>query len=87
MAVEEYTLDKPIWTNADFEIMGWHDATVWAMAVVSDDFELIFDIDYILRWIDPVPPDPSFSFWVSPATLVFEGVQTLRWKWTWGIYR
>lgn len=75
---EKYELEKPVWTAADFEVMGWHDATIWSMAVVGEKFELLFDIDYILRWVHPVPPEQYFSFWVSPATLVFEGVQNIK---------
>lgn len=74
----KYNLEKPIWTNADFAVMGWHDATIWAMAVVNDNFEFLFDIDYILQWVHPIPPETYFSFWVSPATLVFEGVQNIK---------
>ena len=76
--VEDYILEKQVWTDADFETMGWHDATIWAMAVISDDFELVFDIDYILRWVHPIPPEQYFNFWVSPATLVFPGVQNIK---------
>ena len=76
--VEKYKLEKPVWTAADFEVMGWHDATIWSMAVVGEQFELLFDIDYILQWVHPVPPEQNFSFWVSPATLVFEGVQNVN---------
>jgi hypothetical protein len=76
--VEECELEKPVWTHDDFDVMGWHDATIWAMAVISDDFELLFDIDYILRWVHPIPPEQYFSFWVSPATLVFEGAQNIN---------
>lgn len=76
--VDEYEIEKTVWTDADFDVMGWHDATIWAMAVISDDFEFSFDIDYILRWVHPVPPEECYSFWVSPATLVFRGVQNIK---------
>jgi hypothetical protein len=26
-------LEKPVWTDADFEEMGWHDAVVYAVAI------------------------------------------------------
>ena len=26
-----FTLDKNIWTEADFEFMGWHDATIYGL--------------------------------------------------------
>ncbi len=78
--MELYELEKPVWTDRDFDTMGWHDATIWAMAMPSNDleFEFIFDIDYIVRWVDPTPPANIFSFWVSPATLVFHGAWRLK---------
>jgi hypothetical protein len=62
--------------------MGWHDATVWAVAFLATDpretldssGELALDIDYIVQWIEPVPPDEYFTFTVAPATLVFNDV-------------
>lgn len=64
-----------MWTEADFEDMGWHDATVHALAVepeAHDPGRLLVDLDYILEWLPPVPPDTAFRFWVVPATLVFD---------------
>jgi hypothetical protein len=75
--IAKYELEKAVWKSADFDVMGWHDATIWSIALVGDQFELLFDIDYIFQWVDPVPPEQYFSFWVSPATLVFEGVQNI----------
>jgi hypothetical protein len=34
----------------------------------------VLDIDYIVRWVDPAPDEPHYSFWIVPATLVFEDV-------------
>jgi hypothetical protein len=67
-------LEKWVWTDADFEHMGWHDCRVHALAFLPDEFELCFDLDYIVRWVDPVPPENHYTFWVAPATLVFENV-------------
>ena len=72
-------LEKAVWSDEDFDQMGWHDATVWGMAFVhSPTFgapgELALDIDYIVQWINPVPPDEYFTFAVAPATLVFHDV-------------
>jgi hypothetical protein len=63
-----------IWTEADFDQMGWHDATIHGIAFLNDTFELAFDIDYIFEWVQPVAPDPGFRFWVAPCTLVFTNV-------------
>jgi hypothetical protein len=70
----QFNLDKRIWTDQDFETMGWHDATVHAYVCQPQSHKILFDIDYILKWVDPVPPGTHFTFWVVPATLVFEDV-------------
>jgi hypothetical protein len=70
--VNQYALERPVWTHADFEAMGWHDATIHAIAFLPATFELALDIDYILQWIDPMPSEEYYSFWVAPATLIFE---------------
>jgi|SRR5687767_7340153 len=69
---------KSLWTEADFEIMGWHDARIYALAFLEETFEFALDIDYILEWVKPVPPAERFTFWVSPCTLVFENVSELE---------
>ena len=71
---ETYNLEKWVWTEADFEYMGWHDSQIHAIAFSPDTFELLVDIDYILEWLQPTPQDQSFWLWVVPATLVFENV-------------
>ena len=77
----KYELEKAIWTEFDFDIMGWHDAPVYGMALFSDSTtlttELVFDLDYIFEWINPVPPDNCFSFWIAPSTLVFKNITDL----------
>ena len=76
LAMSEDALEKAVWTDGDFDRMRWHDATVHAIAFHEDDqdAELLLDIDYIVRWIDPEPPAEHFTFLVAPATLVFENV-------------
>lgn len=75
MVVEhEYKVEKWVWTDADFDEMGWHDSRVHAMAFLPEDFELVFDIDYIFEWVQPKPGETYFKFWVAQATLVFENV-------------
>ena len=76
--MEQYKLEKWVWTEDDFDVMGWHDATVHAIAVIPEKFELILDIDYILQWVHPQEGETYFKFWVSPATLVFENVYDLK---------
>src|SRR5258708_3796027 len=64
-----YELEKWIWTEKDFKEMGWHDATVYGLQL-NQNLEL--DIDYILQWNQPDTERLHFTFWVAPATLVFE---------------
>ncbi|GAA1413496.1 hypothetical protein GCM10009639_66740 [Kitasatospora putterlickiae] len=78
---QESGLEKSVWSEADFEEMGWHDATIHGVSVQQTDDtlpRLLLDLDYIVRWVHPVRPAKSFSFWVAPATLVFEEVWDLE---------
>lgn len=71
---------KTIWTEADFEIMNWHDNMVHALAITPKeyDYELLFDIDYLFEWIKPEPPNNYYSYVVAPATLSFIGVWDIK---------
>ncbi|TDC14032.1 hypothetical protein [Kribbella albertanoniae] len=71
-------LEKYTWTDADFEVMGWHDSTVHAISVGEHEDDrlppgrLLLDLDYIVQWVHPVRLQKRFSFWIVPATLVFD---------------
>jgi hypothetical protein len=74
-------LEKAVWSDADFDTMGWHDATIYAIAVLpSGEFlsRLVFDLDYIVAWVEPGFRRRTFRFWVAPATLVFDQAWELR---------
>lgn len=78
--MENY-IPKPIWTEQDFEQMGWHDVNIYGFIFypVSDArTDLIFDIDYIFKWVKPSSLGQFFSFWVSPCTLKFEDIFDLK---------
>jgi hypothetical protein len=75
---ETYEIEKWLWTEADFEVMGWHDPPIHALAFLPDQFEFVLDIDYILEWVHPQPSETYFKFWVAPATLVFENVYDIE---------
>jgi hypothetical protein len=65
---------KAVWTDADFEAMGWHDNAVHAIAVEPappHPGSLLLDIDYIVEWVRRPEPGGLLSSWVCPATLVF----------------
>jgi hypothetical protein len=67
-----YELEKPIWTDADFGRMGWHDCRIHAVAFNPAAREFLLDIDYIFAWVQPPAGETYFKFWLAPATLVFE---------------
>ena len=68
------TFAKADWTDADFDQMGWHDCAVHALAFETAPYcqGLLVDLDYIVEWSCPTPPATTYSFWVCPATLVFD---------------
>ncbi|OSZ78450.1 hypothetical protein CAP35_09415 [Chitinophagaceae bacterium IBVUCB1] len=70
----DYKLEKRIWTDADFDVMGWHDNKVYWTHL---DKDLVLDIDYILQWIDYDTP-ANYSYVIAPATLVFKQPQGFR---------
>lgn len=84
----EHGLVRPVWTEADFAWMGWHDASIWAFDVQqggcsgadSSDptHSVTLDLDYITRWVDPKKPDKHFTFWVAPCTLIFPEVTEME---------
>jgi hypothetical protein len=71
-------LSKATWTDADFPEMGWHDCRVHAVSIgeYEDDTvppaRLLLDLDYIVCWVEPARRERHFTFWIAPATLVFE---------------
>lgn len=74
MSLPQHGLSKAVWADADFETMGWHDATVWAYSLQKADTDdvldgrpwptgrLLLDLDYITRRVEPAEPGGSFSF-------------------------
>lgn len=74
----ESGLEKATWTDADFDVMGWHDCRVHAVSVgerEEGDFpwnRVLLDLDYIVGWVDPAFLRRHFTFWMAPATLVFD---------------
>jgi len=82
-----YLPERAIWTQDDFDQMGWHDATLHGLAIHEREtawgqleYDLLCDIDYLFQWVKPVPPSRYFSFWVSPCTLEFRDVSDLAIK-------
>jgi hypothetical protein len=75
---QSHDLAKAVWTHQDFEVMGWHDAHLYCFTVLPETFELLFDIDSIVKWVKPTPPEEYFKFWIAPATLVFDDAQNIK---------
>jgi len=78
----KYELDKKIWTDADFDKMGWHDNQIYKIRLTED---LEMDIDYIFKWNQPDLEGLPFTFWVAPATLVFKNIKNLRFEFNIGL--
>lgn len=76
--MDTFLLEKFVWDDEDFEKMGWHDATIWSVAANPKNYEFNLDIDYIFKWVSPDPGETNYKFWVSPVTMVFENVHTIR---------
>jgi hypothetical protein len=74
------TAHGPIWTDADFDRLAFHDCTVHGFAADPETFRILLDLDYLLEWLEPVPPDQYFTFRVSPATLVFKSAVLERFE-------
>mgnify|MGYP003583453669 CR=1 FL=1 len=69
-----YKPEKRIWTDNDYENMGWHDCMIYKIRLEKD---LELDIDYILQWNEPDIEGLPFTFWVAPATLVFKNIRNI----------
>ncbi|GAA3784010.1 hypothetical protein [Flavobacterium ginsengiterrae] len=81
--MKTFELEKNIWTEIDFEQMGWHDCFIHAFALDSDAYDdfiqsdLLFDIDYIFKWV--LDKDSAhYYFWTAPCALIFREVTNLK---------
>jgi hypothetical protein len=80
MTTDNYILEKSIWTEKDFDVMGWHDNAIHSFAFRRKDDQatgdILFDIDYIFKWVTQKEKDQIF-FWVAPCTLIFHSTYDL----------
>jgi hypothetical protein len=74
---DSYQLEKLTWTDADFDIMNFHDTYIHAFAYDPVTEDLYLDIDYIFEWVHPPAGEVNFKFWAAPATLFFAHAQYL----------
>lgn len=75
--MDSFVLEKRIWTEEDFEIMGWHDATIHATKL---DTDLKLDIDYIFQWNKPEVEGFMYTFYIAPCILTFKAVRNLTFE-------
>ena len=66
---------KKIWTDNDFDEMGWHDSRLYQLKFPDEDCNFILYIDYIFEW---VKYKDRYKFWVSPCEMVFKNVIDLN---------
>lgn len=74
----QYQLDKHLWTDADFDIMSWHDCPIHALSFTKEN-ELMLDIDYIFKW-NLMKNKKHYQFWIAPCTLIFENVYDIEFE-------
>lgn len=67
---------KEIWTELDYDQMGWHDSYIHAIVFPLEKFRFILDIDYIFQW-ELNPESQSYNFWVAPCELTFQNIYNL----------
>jgi hypothetical protein len=64
-------------TDADEASLDWHDVPIRGVLHTPQSAEVIFDIDYALKWVQPTDAQVFYSAWTAPATLVFHDVRRL----------
>ena len=72
-------MDEYLWTEKDFDEMGWHDNHVHGLQINEGEYgagQLVLEIDYILEWINA--DEGKYKFRILPAVLMFKGVTNLR---------
>ena len=65
-----------IYSDAEFNDMGWHDNRVYNIGIPTEDNKFKLDIDYIFEWSKE--GDEYSGFWVSPCEIVFKDVYGLK---------
>lgn len=76
--MEEFELEKILWTEKDFRDMGWHDCRLYGVSFDHKNYSLILDIDYIFKRTDYDESNAEKVFWISPCYLIFENYYNVR---------
>ena len=71
---------KSQWSTSDFDAMSWHDVNIHGFRLDKENpdhgtADIIFDIDYILEWVDA---GQAFTFVIAQASLRFHEASDLR---------
>lgn len=74
---------KERYTSDDLEQVGFHDCRVSGVRWDAGGFEVAFDLDYIVEWVQPTDSQRGYRFWISPAELRFSDVDDLRIELAW----
>ncbi|NUZ12866.1 hypothetical protein HUZ36_19000 [Pseudoalteromonas sp. McH1-7] len=73
-----FKLEKDVWTESDFKVMGWHDSQIYSFYANDETFEWYVDLDYIFKWVNPESEGDSYQFYVAPVTMVFENSHSVK---------
>ena len=71
---------KSIYSERDFDVLGFHDCRLYGICWNRDSFSLTLDLDYILQWVEV---GGRYNFWISPAELRFEDVADVQVSLNW----
>lgn len=71
--MEDFSVEKWVYTQDDFDNLDWHDSLIRAFAFSR---HLMFDLDFILK--RRPSPDSPMKYWVAPSTCVFKNVFALK---------
>lgn len=66
-------MSKSIYGNEDFDDLSFHDNFIHAMTFDPDEYELLFDIDYLTKWVLN-ENEGHYSFVIAPSSLIFRNV-------------
>jgi hypothetical protein len=69
---------KECYTEEDIEQLGFHDCYVSGVRWNADEFEVKFNLGYIVEWVQPTRIDQKYGFWICPAELCFVDVDDLH---------
>lgn len=73
-----FELEKEVWTESDFKVMGWHDSQIYSFYANDETFEWCVDLDYIFKWVSPEIEGGSYKFYVAPVTMIFENSHSVK---------